>query len=237
MAVHKLPSHIQHIIFDADDTLWPNNYYFVEATENFIRLWVNAGMEEKAARQTFLDFEKKAVAERGYGSANFIYILQEVYRRLSPVYKVPRSSLDLILQNFKKHRDNGPVLFPGVRQIIETLHTTHALYILTKGRHEEQREKIRRSGLEPFMKELFIVPEKDVEVYAGLLTKHQWRPDTVCMVGNSPKSDINPALRCGMYAVYIPYEHTWHLDHDTIEQPDHPQLRYLERISELPELF
>lgn len=37
------------------------------------------------------------------------------------------------------------------------------------------------------------------------------------MVGNSPKSDINPALRVGMYAIYIPYADTWKLDYEEIE--------------------
>ena len=57
------------------------------------------------------------------------------------------------------------------------------------------------------------------------------------MVGNSPKSDINPALSCGMYAVFIPYEHTWHLDHDALEHPDHPRLRKVERLSDILNLL
>lgn len=28
-------------------------------------------------------------------------------------------------------------------------------------------------------------------------------------VGNSPKSDVNPAYRAGMNAIYIPHETTW----------------------------
>jgi putative hydrolase of the HAD superfamily len=32
------------------------------------------------------------------------------------------------------------------------------------------------------------------------------------MIGNSPKSDINPALAAGLNAVYIPHDRTWHLE-------------------------
>jgi putative hydrolase of the HAD superfamily len=40
------------------------------------------------------------------------------------------------------------------------------------------------------------------------------------MVGNSPKSDINPALDAGLNAVYIPHPRTWSLEHEEIQQAD-----------------
>ncbi len=33
--------------------------------------------------------------------------------------------------------------------------------------------------------------------------------DRTFMIGNSPRSDINPALKAGLRAVYIPHPHTW----------------------------
>jgi putative hydrolase of the HAD superfamily len=36
------------------------------------------------------------------------------------------------------------------------------------------------------------------------------------MIGNSPRSDINPAVRAGLRAVYIPYPHTWELEHEEL---------------------
>ena len=32
------------------------------------------------------------------------------------------------------------------------------------------------------------------------------------MIGNSPKSDINPALEAGLNAVFVPHAHTWVLE-------------------------
>jgi len=32
------------------------------------------------------------------------------------------------------------------------------------------------------------------------------------MIGNSPRSDINPAMKVGLNAVYIPHQHTWHMN-------------------------
>jgi putative hydrolase of the HAD superfamily len=56
------------------------------------------------------------------------------------------------------------------------------------------------------------------------------------MVGNSPKSDINPALRTGMYAVYIPYDDTWKLDNEPIKEVDGRFLQ-LERFADLKDVF
>ena len=224
---------IRTLIFDADDTLWKNNFYFVEATEAFIAMWVAAGMEESAARQAFLEFEKKAVRERGYGSENFLYILQGLWERLSPRYPAPPQTMDQIIERFKEHRSNGPVLFEGVKETMTELARRYALYVLTKGRYDEQKGKIIRAGIDKLVRDYFIVPEKDITVYRELLASHNWSSEQVCMVGNSPKSDINPALACGMHAVYIPYEHTWHLDHDAVSDPHHPRMRTLKTFREL----
>ena len=36
------------------------------------------------------------------------------------------------------------------------------------------------------------------------------------MIGNSPKSDINPALKAGLNAVFVPHPRTWHLEHTEV---------------------
>jgi len=36
------------------------------------------------------------------------------------------------------------------------------------------------------------------------------------MIGNSPRSDINPAMKIGLNAVYIPHPQTWTLEHEPV---------------------
>ena len=38
------------------------------------------------------------------------------------------------------------------------------------------------------------------------------------MIGNSPKSDINPALEAGINAVFVPHDHTWRLEHEEVRK-------------------
>jgi putative hydrolase of the HAD superfamily len=42
------------------------------------------------------------------------------------------------------------------------------------------------------------------------------------MVGNSPKSDINPALAAGLNAVFVPHGQTWILEHEEVAQAQSP---------------
>jgi putative hydrolase of the HAD superfamily len=37
------------------------------------------------------------------------------------------------------------------------------------------------------------------------------------MIGNSPRSDINPALAAGLNAIFIPHAQTWVLEHEEID--------------------
>jgi putative hydrolase of the HAD superfamily len=54
------------------------------------------------------------------------------------------------------------------------------------------------------------------------------------MVGNSPKSDINPALAVGLNAVFIPHHATWRLEHQDInDEPGPRKLLVLERFRDL----
>ncbi len=61
-------------------------------------------------------------------------------------------------------------------------------------------------------------------------------PESSWMIGNSPKSDINPALEVGINAVFVPHEHTWRLEHDELRMGTGRFLR-VERFAELKEFF
>ena len=55
------------------------------------------------------------------------------------------------------------------------------------------------------------------------------------MVGNSPKSDINPALAIGLNAVFVPH-HTWVLERQEI-RPGRGRLVVIEQFRDLQRYF
>jgi putative hydrolase of the HAD superfamily len=58
------------------------------------------------------------------------------------------------------------------------------------------------------------------------------------MVGNSPKSDINPALAAGLHAVLIPHDNTWILEREELAAALPSQrLLVVERFGDLQKHF
>jgi putative hydrolase of the HAD superfamily len=110
-----------------------------------------------------------------------------------------------------------PELVDGVPETLEYLAGRHRLILFTKGHAAEQAAKVERSGLQKFFTAIEIVMEKDVATYAGLVDQHRIVKAHGWMVGNSPRSDINPALQAGLNAVFIPHHATWELEHESLQ--------------------
>lgn len=215
--------HIKQIIFDADDTLWANNIYYVEATNEFIKLTAEIGFDPRQVQSDFDRLEKQVVQKLGYGSKNFVYILEQLLKQYQTLNgkQINQQKFEAIINRFSDHPRSKPAIFDNVVSVLQDLKFHYDLYILTKGEQEEQKNKIINAGMHQLVKSFFIVSEKNDQVYRYLLRENHWQAEETCMVGNSPKSDINPALRCGMYAVYIPYSDTWKLDIEPIEDYKH----------------
>ena len=109
---------------------------------------------------------------------------------------------------------------------------------MTKGNPVEQAGKVERSGLKEYFLALEIVPEKDEQTYRSAIAKYALQPDNTWMVGNSPKSDINPALAAGLHAVFVPHGATWILEHEEVATAQPPQrLLIVERFADLRKHF
>jgi putative hydrolase of the HAD superfamily len=58
------------------------------------------------------------------------------------------------------------------------------------------------------------------------------------MIGNSPKSDINPALEAGLHAVFVPHGNTWILEHEELRTaPRSQRLLVVDHFGQLREHF
>jgi putative hydrolase of the HAD superfamily len=107
-------------------------------------------------------------------------------------------------------------LIDGVASTLADLAGRHFLALFTKGHPEEQRMKVDRSGLGPHFGHTIVVKEKDAGAYLRLIQENGFAPEDTWMIGNSPKSDINPALEAGLGAVLVPHAHTWVLEHQDL---------------------
>jgi putative hydrolase of the HAD superfamily len=101
------------------------------------------------------------------------------------------------------------VLLPGVCDTLTTLKGSNHLILVTKGDQDLQCKKLDRSGLRAHFKEVYVLREKDKVGYLELVRREGLDPANTWMIGNSPKSDINPAIEAGLRAIFIPHASSW----------------------------
>jgi putative hydrolase of the HAD superfamily len=124
-------------------------------------------------------------------------------------------------------------LIEGVEETLAYLSGRHDLTLFTKGHPEEQRLKLDRSGLGSYFAHTAIVREKDAPAYARLVEERGFQKQETWMIGNSPKSDINPALEAGLNAVLVPHPHTWVLEHQDLREDVTGRLLRVEKFADL----
>jgi putative hydrolase of the HAD superfamily len=226
----------QHLIFDADDTLWENNRIFEEVIADFIDWLDHPTLDRAGVRRVLDDAARANVVAHGYGTKIFIRSLEDGYHSLAP-RAVRREDLDAIAELVRRLTWEELEIIAGVPETLAALAARHDLLLLTKGDDAEQRRKLEVSGLARHFRAAVVVREKDTEAYRSLVTDHGLDPARTWMIGNSPKSDILPALEAGLSAVLVPHEHTWVLEHAEI--PDEPDGRLLivGRFGDLVEHF
>jgi len=218
-----------NLLIDADDTLWENNIYFDRVIAQVQALIRTFNVDGSLFQRELIAAEREHIPIYGYGTANFARSLVRTFERLAPaadpslIATVRELALGIMRQ--------PPQIIDGVPETLSYLARRHALYLVTKGNHEEQMAKIESSGLSSFFRGVEILGEKDVSSFMLLLSKHRWNASQTWMIGNSPRSDINPALEAGMNAVFVPHPHTWVLEHE--DPIPHPDLLEVKRFSDL----
>ena len=225
----------QHLLIDADDTLWENNIYFEEAFDEFVSYLDHSSLTPAEVRAVLDEIEIANVKIHGYGAANFARNLAQCYERLAE-REIRGEDLRAVMSFAERILEHPMELIAGVEETLAYLSERHELTLFTKGHAEEQKLKIDRSGLGPHFRHLAIVREKDAEAYASLVEERALDASRTWMVGNSPKSDINPALAAGLNAVFIPHSRTWGLEREEIQNAN-GRLLILEGFAELRQHF
>ncbi len=221
----------QYLIIDADDTLWENNIYFERAFDEFVEFLDHSSLSPREIRDVLDEIEAANARIHGYGSLNFGRNLRQCYQRLVE-REVEPDDLRTVMGFAERILECPMEVIEGVAETLEYLAERHELTLFTKGHDEEQKLKLGRSGLGGFFRHTAIVKEKDAPAYRRLVDERGMQPECTWMIGNSPKSDINPALEAGLNAVYVPHPHTWVLEKQEIRAGSGRLLR-IERFTGL----
>jgi putative hydrolase of the HAD superfamily len=205
------------LILDLDDTLIQTSRLYYNVRDAVFKV-INkeCGLEIAEIERRLEKVEHENVRLHGFFKERFPLSLAQTYTELCEEHGFK-------VNHQLRHEIEGlgwalydmehPVL-EGVEHVLGQLTTDLSrerfrLILCTKGDLEIQRRKLTRSGLHRYFEHIEIVPDKNIETYKVLSQKYGFDPEHAYMIGDSIKSDINPAMTAGLKAIYIPSPDAW----------------------------
>ncbi len=223
------------LLIDADDTLWENSVYFEQVFDEFVELLGHSHLSAEQVRAVLDEIELEAIRIHGYGTLNFARNLRNCYQTLAET-PVGEKELNEAMRLAHTILERPIELLDGVVETLEYLNSRYHLTLFSKGHHEEQHAKVGRSGVMRYFHACQIVREKDAVTYRRFVARRNMDAAHTWMVGNSPKSDINPAIEAGLGAVLVPHAMTWSLEHEDLPAAS-DRFQIVERFSDLQRVF
>lgn len=226
---------VRLIAFDADDTLWDCQGHFDAVERDYCAL-LSAYGDAASVSAALFQTETANMPVLGYGSKAFTISLVENAVRVSRG-RVDSATIMRVVALGKSLLRLPATPLPGVVETLRGLRAggRYRMVVFTKGDSLDQENKFRRSGLAPFFDDIVVVADKTPREYERLCRLSGIGVGSLCMVGNSYKSDIRPVLDLGGFAIHIPYRLMWRME-EAVEA-DHPRVRRIERFAQLAELL
>jgi len=228
----------QVLIFDADDTLWYTAPSYSSVLDECQELVARAGLSGDAwrKRHVLLDIQLTATLHLSREQFPLAARTAVVQVMEEAGLAVDTALADQVGELARSVFSKQLPLLPGVDAALARLRSQgHHLVLLTKGDYGIQAPRIIRSGLALHFHDLRIVQEKSAELFLQIARKAGVSPADCWSVGNSLPSDINPALSCGMRAVWIDADVWAYERRETVPAPG--ALIRANRITELPILL
>jgi putative hydrolase of the HAD superfamily len=222
------------LFVDADDTLWENNIYYEAVVADYLALVQRHGCPPERARARLIEVERERVGRFGYGISNFQASLELACRSVVEPEAVDTAPIAALCASLRRRAGTH---LTEVAATLRVLGGRHRVVLVTKGDGDDQMGKVARSGLRRHFHQVDVVPEKDEPSYRDVLRRHGADPARSWMVGNSPKSDILPALAAGLGAVFVPHPATWTLELAALPPAHTPRYIVLDRFRDLLDVF
>jgi putative hydrolase of the HAD superfamily len=220
--------------FDADDTLWQNEQFYRLTEARFTELLSDYATSDHLSSR-LLAAEKRNLGHYGFGIKGFTLSMIETAIEVTEG-RVPAEVIGGILAAGRQMLRHPVETLPHVRETLESLAGDYRLILITKGDLFDQERKLAASGLGELFAAVEIVSDKNRATYERVFTRHADGPERAMMVGNSLKSDIVPAIAAGSWAVYVPHDLTWVIEH-TDEPASAARYRRIGHLGELRELI
>ena len=224
------------LVFDADDTLWDEQGVLQRFEAAVETLLDERTGRPSGFRDSFIATEHDNIPALGYGFASYIFSVGEAVAA-NPLWRPHKHAvLERVAELIATVQSACPAIIEDVVPTLETLRRRDCrMVLLTRGVEFEQRAKLQRSGLSHFFSEIRVVGRKDLDTYrTTALELGDPAGQTLCMIGNSMRSDVSPALAAGWRAIHVPAPTEW--AHDAADAALSERFRRAERFGQVADL-
>lgn len=209
---------IELVLVDFDDTLVDTAPRFQNARRDLFKLLADCGFSERDVERIHHEEVDPMMRQTyGLGPARMEPSFRATYEALCRNGNCP-VDVDISERAASIGRTvaGAPPVLAGALESLQQLAATFPTVLYTQsGDHEYQLGCVRACGV------LDVVPLERVRI-CGRKTTGQFKaviaefgvadPASVWMIGNSLRSDINPALEAGANAIYVETEDPWEFD-------------------------
>lgn len=200
------------VVWDLDDTLITTSRFYHQKRQEVFSLLAQLGLDITHAAAYIDAIEAKGIEKYGFQKPRFPLSLANLYTKLAEDQNQPFDPFvrwrceSIGWSVFEVDHPVNPQAEITLRQL---RNRGYRQILFTKGDREVQQLKLLKTGLDKYFDHIEIALYKNVEQFANLLFKLQAVPEETVMIGDSIRSDINPALALGMHAIYVPALHVW----------------------------
>ena len=196
-------SSVSAIAFDLDDTLYDRTNF-----EHGAYLKV----AKKIAKETNIDTNKlleSLINTRKRKKSNYLQLFDT---SLANVGLHDKELISLCLKTYRSFVPQKLDLYPGVNRILFKLKRNYHLALITNGREEMQKRKIKALKIEPLFNLIIYADslaknkkyrKPHPKPFEVLLETFALDPSKVCYIGDNPEVDFEGALKLGIKCIRV----------------------------------
>jgi putative hydrolase of the HAD superfamily len=199
----------QTIVFDLDDTLIDTSHVYWTARKAFIDVMVAQGLDGRSILEVFEKIDEKNIKTFGFHPTRYGHTMIDVYRILSRSRLLRENS---VLE--EKIRACGqiittrfPELIDGAEELLKWASKKYSLILLTRGVEDIQHKKLAHCRIAHYFETIRVVAAKDARAFQQAVKESGVHPDSAWVIGDSIRSDINPAIEAGIKCILYVYSH------------------------------
>lgn len=206
------------VIFDGDDTLWKTQELYDYAKKRFERLMQKEGFLSENTIELFDEIDSERVKLTKFAKTRFLESLLITYGILCG--KNNRNwnvSIESKLRILGLTVFNRSQLYDETVPVLDKLYKYFYLVLYTHGDKEIQKKKILAldKKTKSYFLKIIILEQKNTVELRKVINDLKTPRRKIWVVGNSIKSDINPALKLGLKAILIP-QGSWKYEEDKL---------------------